>query len=76
MHNSPTMKQMMHTIINPEIFTSVNVLPLSISSIREPMMIGMLIKKEYFALILSQPIILAVAIVVPDLLMPGMTAIP
>ena len=50
--------------------------PCKISSNRLPIIIGMLIKNEYFAVSFLHPIILDVAIVVPLLLMPGITAIP
>ena len=62
--------------MSPPIFTPDNDPPLRISSNKLAIMIGILIKKEYLALILLQPIILEVAIVVPLLLIPGITAMP
>ena len=72
----PIMKHTMNPISMPPTLIPVRVPPLSISSNRLPIIIGILIRNEYLAAILSQPIIRLVAIVVPLLLIPGITAMP
>ena len=74
--SSPSAKHTINPDISPPILTPVSDPPFSISNSKLPIMIGMLIKNEYLALMLSQPIILDVAIVVPLLLIPGITAMP
>ena len=73
---SPTAKQIMKPIINPPVLTPDSEPPLRISSSKLPIITGMLMRKEYLALILLQPISLEVAIVVPLRLIPGITASP
>lgn len=75
-HISPTKKHNTNDKISPKIFIFVRVAPLTISKSKLAIIIGIDIKKEYFALIEFRPKILEVAIVVPLRLMAGIQATP
>ena len=73
---SPTKKHNTNDKISPRILMFDRVAPLTISRSKLAIIIGIDIKKEYFALIAFSPKILDVAIVVPLRLIPGIQATP
>ena len=76
MQSSPTKKHNINDIISPKILMFERVAPLTISRSRLAIIMGIDIKKEYFALIAFSPKILDVAMVVPLRLIPGIQATP
>ena len=74
--SSPTKKHNINDKISPKILMFERVAPLKISNSKLAIIIGIDIRKEYFALIAFSPKILDVAMVVPLRLIPGIQAIP